>query len=231
MSVKIEKKANVILADPNWAYQNFTDKAHGAAISHYQTAGLAALEELKGTVQDLADDNCVLGLWGCWPKADENHRLYSSWGFDYVTGFPWVKVLPEQGTIRRGIGFWTQGASEFLSICRQGSPRRGKLPGKQVMGLLVGEDRQFYDRIQAHSVKPYGVHEWLEELFPDAMRIELFATQARPGWLCLGHKTGYHLAPTGVYLLSEAREAGLVPKDYDPDSWTPGSRPPVIRPV
>lgn len=212
---------DLILADPNWSYQNFTEAVHGAAKNHYVCAGLDSLLALGPTVRAISSpDDAILGLWGTWPKADEHHKVYPVWGFEYVTGFPWVKVTPSSGAIRRGIGFWQQSVSEFMSVCRLGNPKRKKLD-KQIMGLLVGEERQFYDRVRAHSEKPYGIHEWFEEMFPTARKAELFATKERAGWTCLGHKTGWHLDPSGLYSLDQAKELGLVAKEYDPHTWDP----------
>jgi len=211
-------KVNVITADPNWIYANWTSTANGAAVSHYTLSGYDFLAALAPTIKALADDDCILGLWGTWPKADEHHALYKDWGFDYITGFPWVKVVPNSGEIRRGIGFWQQSASEFFSICRIGKPKKQKIKD-QVIGMLVGEERQFYDRIKKHSQKPYGIHEWLEELFPDVPKAELFATEHRDGWHCYGHKLGTHIDFDGIMTIEEAKAGGRLPEDYDPWTW------------
>ena len=113
------------------------------------------------------------------------------WGFSYVTGFPWVKTTPSTGEIRRGVGFWTMGASEFVLIGRRGKPKTNR-EGTPI-GLLEGEERVFYaPRGKRHSEKPLGIHEYLEKRLSGPY-LELFARQEREGWTCLGDELGVTL--------------------------------------
>ncbi len=116
---------------------------------------------------------------------------------------------------KRGIGFWGMSTSEFVTFWRRGNPKRIAVK-PNVMALLVGEPRVIFDRVQGHSRKPYGLHEWLEDSFPDVGKLELYATELRPGWTCLGHRTGWHLTPDGPITLVEAKARKLLPRDYDP---------------
>lgn len=188
-------KHSVILADPAWRYQNWTDAANGAAASAYETM---LVEEIAAIpVAAWAAKDAVLTLWTTWPKLDEGLRVLEAWGFSYVTGLPWVKVTPSSGEIYRGIGFWTQSASEVLLIGRRGELRRAD-GVEPVMGLLHGEQRVFYAPRTKHSAKPLEVHGWLEALFPGATFLELFARLTRPGWTCWGLELGFRLGADGV---------------------------------
>jgi len=191
----IEKKYGVILCDPPWAYRNWSEKKNGAAKSHYNSM---SLEELKSIpVNSWAEDDCVLCLWGTWPKLDHAIELMSAWGFSYVTGFPWVKIVPSSGEIRRGIGFWTMSASEMVLIGRRGKPKRKRVEGGRAkpIGLLVGESRIFYAPIRKHSEKPVVVHQWLER-YLDGPFLELFARKRRDDWTAWGLDLGNELGPS-----------------------------------
>ncbi len=98
-------------------------------------------------------------LWGTWPKLPDALEVMRAWGFEYVTGFPWVKVTPDAGTIYTGIGFWTQSASEFIFIGRRGKglDRDGGAP---VVGLATdarGADEHGRPRVGCGRVLPRGL--------------------------------------------------------------------------
>jgi N6-adenosine-specific RNA methylase IME4 len=181
-----------ILADPPWQYRNFADKAHGAAISNYDTMPLADICAIP--VEEWAARDAVLALWGTWPKLPDALAVMGAWGFDYVTGAPWVKTTPAKSEIYTGIGFWFQSTSEILFIGKRGKPDTTRFP---ILGLLHEEPRQFYaPATRKHSRKPMGVHEWLEVRAPGP-RAELFATQEQPGWDCYGLSLGWRLSAEG----------------------------------
>ena len=199
----------VIVADPPWAYRNFSDSAHGAAIHHYHTMSFEAMAEIP--VASFAAEDAVLAMWATWPKLDEAIALLRAWGFKYVTGLPWVKTNPGAGEIRRGIGFWTMSASELVLIGTQGEPKRGKgalggMGTTKVIGLLVGEPRVFYAPIRGHSSKPEEMQDWLAGQFPGPY-LELFARRERPGWVCWGTDLGFKLSATGVAPCEPPHEA------------------------
>lgn len=182
----------VILADPPWEYRSYSDTANGAAAAQYPTMQVADLMRLP--VAEWSAPDAVLVMWGTWPKLDEAFPLLAAWGFDYVTGLPWVKTTP-RGEIRRGIGFWFQSASELLLIGRRGEPRRAD--GKPLIGLTCGEQRQFYAPIRRHSEKPVGIYDWIEATFAGPY-LELFARRERPGWTTWGADLGFRLTPGGI---------------------------------
>ena len=195
---------SVILADPPWRYRQFSDAAQGAVSAQYDTMGEAALLALP--VASWAADDSVLAMWGTWPKLDEGVRLLAGWGFRYVTGLPWVKVTPSSGEIRRGIGFWTQSASELLLLGRRGDLARKDV--EPVMGLLTGESRVFYSPSWKHSQKPLDVHGWLSATF-DGPYLEMFARALVPGWTCWGIDTGFRLTPRGAEPVVQEKAAPL----------------------
>ena len=195
----MEDKFNIILLDPPWKYQNWTDNAHGAAISHYKT--MSQSELLSIPVRKWANKDCLMFMWATWPKLNEAIELIEKWFFVYITGIPWIKVVPSSGEIRTGIGFWFQSVSELLLISKfyttdVNNIRFQKLPTD--LGLLSGEHRQFYSKINKHSQKPMEIYDWIEYQF-NGPYLELFATQKRDGWTSWGKSLGFMLDKNGVH--------------------------------
>lgn len=224
-------KARVVIADPNWSYQNWTDAKRGAAKAHYACTSVEELAKLP--VKDWVDpDGAILALWGVFPKLCELVDLGRAWGFEHVTGVPWLKTTNDLGAIRSGCGFWVRGAAEVLTFWRRakrsgghgalrlregfvGTVRAaGVAKGTKSMtpvGLLEGcEDElpgtHFYAPRGKHSAKPLLLHEWLEKRY-DGPYLELFARNKRPGWTCWGDELGVRLTPEGAVECEPVRYA------------------------
>ena len=121
------RKYGVIIADPPWGYQNWSERKQGAAAAEYPTLTVSQLCALP--VSELAAKDCVLLLWGTWPKLNEACLpVMRAWGFRYTTGFPWVKIT-EVGSslwggieigVQYGVGFWARGCTELVLIGKRG---------------------------------------------------------------------------------------------------------------
>ena len=175
----------VILADPPWAYRN---GGNGAAVNHYPTMSTEAICTLAidgVPVGDLAKPDSVLLLWGTWPLLPDALQVVCAWGFEYVTGFPWVKLAEAPfvdlygehviGSPTYGTGYWARGCSEFVFVARRGKPQTPTLP---FLGLLS-------ERFQ-HSRKPENLHQYAEAL--QGPHLELFARRPRAGWETWGNE-------------------------------------------
>jgi len=198
-------KYKVIVADPPWKLNNYSKPAHGAP--QYPKMTYDELQRLP--VETWADKNCLLVMWCIWSCLDQGVELLKEWGFEYVTGWPWIKTVPSSGEIVTGMGFWAQATSEFILIGRKGKvspPKKSKH-----LGLLIGDDRIFYAPARKkHSKKPENIQDWLEINFSGPY-LEIFATRERAGWDCWGHDTGYRLTPAGVERLE--KNDILLPKE------------------
>lgn len=182
-------KYGVIVADPPWAYKvgKSTGKS-GVADKQYDTMGdadICALQVDGVPVSDLAADDSVLLMWATWPKLVEALDVVKAWGFDYVTGLPWIKITgtPQTDlwgdlTIRPsyGVGFWFRGATEPILVGRRGNAKAPREEG--MVGLLC-------DRMQ-HSRKPENIHH-IAETMPGPY-LELFGRRQRDGWRVWGNE-------------------------------------------
>jgi len=173
------KKYKVILSDPPWAYRNAG--CRGAAANEYSTMTIDDICALP--VASMADDDCVLLLWGTWPQMPEALQVVNSWGFQYVTGFPWVKVTEVSHTlwgdltikVPYGIGFWARGTTELLLIARRGNVTP---PTEGFIGLLSPNLH--------HSRKPDDIYHYAESL--QGPYLEMFARRPRAGWDSWGNE-------------------------------------------
>lgn len=171
-----------LIADPPWEYSN--SAVQGAADKHYPTMSVEEICALP--VADLAADDAVLLLWATWPKLFEAApQVIAAWGFEYVTGFPWVKL---SGDPRRnlwgdweykpqyGTGFWVRGCTEPILVCK-----RGKAAPKDAGNYcgIVSENFR-------HSRKPENLYEYAEA--HTGPHLELFARRPRDGWAVWGNE-------------------------------------------
>ena len=227
-----------ILADPNWEYQNFGAKKHGAARGHYTGSGVEYIASIP--VQRWARKDTILFLWATLPKLDQAIDVMRAWGFQLVSAIPWVKTVPSKAELAKGIGFWHHGAGELLLECRRGKAKGPVYEkGEEKPDAIVYDNyedsgplptnlptRVFYSRRAGHSRKPLSLVEWIEAKFPGP-RLELFARDTRVGWETWGHETGYHLGPDGVTRYVDAVDSGEVepiedgPAELRRKLWTP----------
>lgn len=172
-------KYGVIVADPPWSYKN--SGCRGAANNEYQTQSDDWIKSLG--VGAVAADDCVLLLWAVWPKLPECIQTAQSWGFEYKTGLPWIKVNSVSNDLfgetriatPYGIGFWVRGASEPILICTKGRP---KPPANSWVGLLSPN--------LMHSRKPDSIYQYAESM--PGPYLELFARRSRKGWDAFGNE-------------------------------------------
>jgi N6-adenosine-specific RNA methylase IME4 len=175
------KRYGVIIADPAWSYDRPGVTAGGVG-HEYQTMTVDEIAALP--VPALAAKDCILLLWGTWPRLPDAVAVLRGWGFSHVSGFPWVKIAGEPSVDlwgqldikpRWGIGYWVRGCSEFVLIGRRGNVSP---PAGDVVGLL---SENF-----GHSRKPDSLHEYAE-LLPGPY-LEMFARRPRAGWDVWGNQ-------------------------------------------
>lgn len=175
----INKKYNIIYADPPW---NYNDKRKGKKISggaelHYPTMKIDDIKNLP--IKNIADDNCMLFLWVTFPNLQEGLDVIKSWGFKYKTlGFSWIKTNKNNGKPFFGIGYYTKSNCE---ICLIGFPFTPIKQSNYVSSVVISQREE-------HSKKPDEIRNKIVELCGDIPRIELFARQTIKDWDCWGNE-------------------------------------------
>lgn len=176
------KKYQVIYADPPWDYggkmqydktvikgenEGFEKKIFlSSAEFKYPTVKLKDLKKLD--VSSIADDDCILFMWTTGPQMSNSIELGKAWGFEYKTvAFVWDKMMHNPGR-------YTLSQTEFVLAFK-----RGKFPqprGARNIRQMVTVHRG------SHSVKPVEVIDGITKMFPEQMKIELFARNNYIGW-------------------------------------------------
>jgi N6-adenosine-specific RNA methylase IME4 len=173
---------DVILADPPWRYsspaalniKNDTWRASAIIENHYDTMDI---EEIKNIIIP-ASKNSMLFLWATSPLLPDALEVMGAWGYKYKTSAVWHK-LPGNG-IGAGLGFYFIIDHEFLLLGVRGN--YGKpLPENRAKSVIESKKR-------THSQKPDAVYQIIEQMFPDASKIELFARARREGWAAWGNQ-------------------------------------------
>ena len=170
------QKYSVIVADPPWRY-GFSESGGRKIENQYPTMDLESIKALD--IASIADDRCVLYLWSTAPKIDEGLDVLNAWGFKFTSSAVWVKD-------KIGMGYWFRGQHELILV-----GKRGDVPPP------IPQDRRssvFQGPRGDHSVKPECFMEYLDEIYPNRAKIELFSRSARPGWDSWGNESGGDIA-------------------------------------
>jgi N6-adenosine-specific RNA methylase IME4 len=165
-------KARVIVADPPWSFETWSDKGKGrSADRHYRVSTLDDIKALP--VRDLAAKDCALFLWTTWPNLFAAREVLEAWGFRYRTlGFIWVKQTRSGAGLHTGCGYWTRSNSEPCLLAARGKRQRRS---RKVHSVIMSPVRE-------HSRKPDETYNRIERLLA-GLRIELWARQSeRRGW-------------------------------------------------
>lgn len=183
-------KYGLILADPPWNYETWSERGKGkSADRHYSCMSLAEIQALP--VADLAAADCVLCMWATFPMLPHAIQTIAEWGFAYVAGGAWGKLgKAESGVdpeavdgapaLSFGAGYWFRSAAEAFLLAKRGRPPIGS---RAERNLILSPRRE-------HSRKPDEMYGILERLAPDVPRLELFARQSAPDWDCWGNEIG-----------------------------------------
>ena len=112
-------------------------------------------------VSEIAAKDCLLFLWTTGPKLNLAFDVIERWGFRYATvAFVWEKRDINPGS-------YTLSSTEYVLVAR-----KGNIPNPRGRRDI----RQFYQgRRTKHSSKPPMIRSYINEMFPDSSKIELFA--------------------------------------------------------
>jgi N6-adenosine-specific RNA methylase IME4 len=168
----ITERFPVIYADPPWKYEHAMDDGDSIE-QHYPTLSLDEIAEMP--ISDLATRDCVLFLWATNPKLKEAMQVIDRWGFSYRTNMCWDKEWI-------GPGYYVRQRHELLLIATRGNP---PVPTTDNRPPSVYREKR-----TEHSKKPEQFYCFIEAMYPDFPKIELFARgKARVGWTIWGNQT------------------------------------------
>jgi N6-adenosine-specific RNA methylase IME4 len=157
----------LVYADPPWQLGH-PDSPH-APENHYPTMDLDSIK----AVEVPAAKDAVLFLWTVSSLLEGALEVIRAWGFEYKTTLCWVK--PSIGP-----GVWVRNRHELLLLARRGDHPPPD-PEDRVDSVLEAPRGR-------HSEKPEQVYELLEQMYPQASKLELFARSRRPGWSAWGNE-------------------------------------------
>lgn len=163
----------VIVADPPWKFaSNSEAKPSRNAMRHYRCMRDDAICALP--VRDWVAPAALLFMWTTAPMLERSMAIPKAWGFKYVSQLIWVKN-------RVATGYWVRNRHEIVLVAKRGRfPCPSPAPFAD--SVLTGAQRE-------HSQKPDSLQDRIDEVWPDAPKLELFARRERPGWTSWGNET------------------------------------------
>lgn len=174
MMMPIPRPVDIVYADPPWKFaSNSKSKPGRNPMRHYDCMTDDEIAALP--VKQWAADQALLFMWTTAPMLERSMRIPAAWGFNkYVSQFVWPKS-------RTATGYWVRNRHELLLIYK-----RGKFPrpdNKAPFGdsVIDGVTRE-------HSRKPDNVADEIARIWPDAVKLEMFARTRRPGWRAFGNQ-------------------------------------------
>jgi N6-adenosine-specific RNA methylase IME4 len=194
---------SVIYCDPPWQYSAQISEAKSIE-QQYPTLSITELCALN--VAAISAPRAVLYLWVTAPMIKEAMMLLDAWGYQYKSQAVWIK-----GRNGSGMGHWWRVDHELLFVATRGSFPTSD-PELRISSVLE------YARGR-HSEKPREVREYLDKLYPDQPRVELFARESSPGWVAIGNEIdGRDIRE----VLNPTKQLGLplaaTPKESAPDN-------------
>ena len=163
----------ILLADPPWKYPQGGVQMDYEAREWYKPMELDEIKAMGVELEGIIAEDAVLYLWTTSTHLEGALAVMEAWGFEYHSLWAWDKE-------RSGLGSRCLHQMEYLLLCTRGSfppPPEGTLR----INLFRGNTGK-------HSKKPVALYEMIEEQYPRATKLELFARQARDGWDTWGNE-------------------------------------------
>lgn len=177
-------------ADPPWRTEvwNRENGLYKSADMKYRTMHLD--EMIAIPVASWFARHAQLAMWTTDAHLEQAIELGKAWGFQYKTVlFYWNKIIDEQLRLMDGDRMIPGGVGPKRNF---GQGRHSRAGGTEIVllfgrgrGLKVRDHnipRTFDALLREHSRKPDQINGWLEKLYGNVTRLELFARTRRPGW-------------------------------------------------
>lgn len=157
----------VIVADPPWAYEKRKDDGTSRNQLGYPTMSTEEICNLDVGAR-AHEEGCVLWLWTTNAFMRDVYEILDAWGFEEKTILTWAKA-------HIGAGDWLRGQTEHCVMAIRGKP----------VVHLTNQSTLLVAPKAEHSRKPNEFYALVEKLCPGS-KLELFAREARPGWIAWG---------------------------------------------
>lgn len=168
-----KKRYQVVYADPPWTVDL------GGAIKIKDFPLMSTWDIAMLPVRDITCDQGVLFLWAIGTRLQDAFLVMRAWGFEYKTViFNWIK-LTNRGNIVKNFGSYGFSSSEFCLLGTRGRPilKPKRLP----LQVLMTERGRMCE-------KPEKAREYIDGMYGNLSRIELFARRRFPGWDAWGNE-------------------------------------------
>ena len=175
-----DKTYDLLYADPPWKQSKGGKKSVRANSSgkalDYPVCRLETIAEHLRIATEHTVENSMLFLWTIDKYLFEAQRIAESLGYKLHARMIWDKVtgIPAAFTVRYG--------HEYLlymykgKLCPVSKTERGKI------------HTVFREQVRKHSQKPAIAYEIIERLYPDTIKLEMYARNVRDGWDCWGNE-------------------------------------------
>jgi DNA (cytosine-5)-methyltransferase 1 len=173
------KVYDVIYADPPWQYGSRGPRSGQFAELDYETMTTDEIAALP--VEQIAARDAALFLWFTGSFMPDALQVCEAWGFRFVRiDKVWAKTTAK-GNRHAAVGPWGMSDCEFLLL-----GTRGRMCSRQAQRNQYVLCEEPYPG--KHSEKPGVFRFGIEERFPDAPRLELFARKRVPSWDAWGNE-------------------------------------------
>jgi len=169
-----QEQYDLIYIDPPWGQQKGGLRAcrpSQTRILDYSTMSLLEIEKLNNQVLSLATVNHNVFMWTIEKFLPQTEKMMKNAGYKLHARMIWDKT--------NGVApaFTVRYSHEYLLWFYK--PGNILMPQRAVRGKYC---TVFREAATQHSRKPVFVYEMLEDMFPDAKKIEIFARNSRLGW-------------------------------------------------
>ena len=177
---KINKKYDLVYTDPAWKQTKGNKRKcrpnQGKDLD-YMTISMEEIKEIHRQASELCNQRHNIFMWTIDKYLHETEQMMKELGYELHARFIWDK---ENGVAP---AFTVRYSHEYLLwFYKKGNMLK---PCEDTRGKFTTVLREPSTK---HSKKPECAYRMLEEMFPNAAKIELFARKEREGWDCWGNQ-------------------------------------------
>lgn len=174
-------RPRVIVADPPWKFgDSLPGKGRGAA-KNYAVMTVEDICACLPTFRVEPAENAVLFLWRVSSMQREALDVVEAWGFKLKSEIVWEK-LTSGGLAHFGMGRFVRASHETCLIAERG---RCKPAVRNVRSRFTAKTPTSEGGV-IHSAKPPEFFDIVRAMYPEGLRVELFARPCHDGFTCIG---------------------------------------------